>query len=72
MDKITLVIPCYNEQETIPYLKTELYKLFDSTNEVEFEIIMVDNCSSDNTLNLMKELHSTDNRFHYISFSKNL
>ena len=71
MDKITIVIPCFNEQETIPYLKAELYKLFDSTNEVEFEIIMVDNCSSDNTLKLMKELNVTDNRFHYISFSKN-
>ena len=71
MDKITLVIPCYNEQETIPYLKTELYKLFDSTNEVEFEIIMVDNCSSDNTLKMMKELNDKDSRFHYISFSKN-
>ena len=71
MDKITIVIPCYNEQETIPYLKTELDKLFNSTNEVEFEIIMVDNCSKDNTLKLMKELHDEDSRFHYISFSKN-
>ena len=71
MDKITIVIPCFNEQETIPYLKTELYKLFNSTNEVEFEIIMVDNCSTDDTLKLMKDLSKDDNRFHYISFSKN-
>ena len=71
MDKITIVIPCYNEQETIPYLKVELYKLFDATKDVTFEIIMVDNSSNDNTLNMMKELHNADNRFHYISFSKN-
>lgn len=71
MDKISIIIPCYNEQETIPFLKTELYKLLNSMNEVEFEVIMVDNCSTDNTLNMMKELKSSDNRFHYISFSKN-
>ena len=71
MDKITIVIPCYNEQETIPFLKTELYKLIDSMKEVEFEVIMVDNSSNDNTLSMMKELKSNDDRFHYISFSKN-
>lgn len=71
MDKITIVIPCYNEQETIPFLKTELYKLIDSMKDVEFEFIMVDNSSTDNTLNMMKELKTNDDRFHYISFSKN-
>lgn len=71
MDKISIIIPCYNEQESLPFLKTELYKLIDSMNNVEFEFIMVDNCSNDNTLNMMKELHSLDKRFHYISFSKN-
>ena len=71
MDKITIVVPCYNEQETIPFLKTELYKLIDSMKDVEFEVIMVDNSSNDNTLNMMKELKSNDDRFHYISFSKN-
>ena len=71
MDKITIVIPCYNEQESIPFLKTELYKVINSINNIDFEIIMVDNCSNDNTLNMMKELSKSDNRFHYISFSKN-
>lgn len=71
MDKITIVIPCYNEQETISFLKTELYKLLDSMKNVEFEVIMVDNSSTDNTLSMMKDLKSHDDRFHYISFSKN-
>lgn len=71
MDKISIIIPCYNEEEAIPYLKTEIFKVINSKSDVEFEIIMVDNCSTDNTLNMMKELKATDNRFHYISFSKN-
>lgn len=71
MDKISIIIPCFNEQETIPYLKNELYKVLNSMNDVEFEIIMVDNCSTDNTLSMMKDLKASDNRFHYISFSKN-
>ena len=71
MDKISIIIPCYNEQESIPYLKRELYKVINSISDVEFEVIMVDNCSTDNTLNLMKELKQSDSRFHYISFSKN-
>ena len=71
MDKISIIIPCFNEQETIPYLKNELYKVLNSMNDIEFEIIMVDNCSTDNTLSMMKDLKASDNRFHYISFSKN-
>ena len=71
MDKISLIIPCYNEEVTIPYLKEELYKVMDSFEDVEFEVILVDNCSEDNTLNMMKELRKKDKRFQYISFSKN-
>ena len=71
MDKISIIIPCYNEEDTIPYLKQELYKLMDSMREVSFEIIMVDNCSEDRTLDLMKQLHADDPRFGYISFSRN-
>lgn len=71
MDKISLVIPCYNEQATIPYLRKELDRVMALFDGVEFEIILVDNCSEDNTLNLMKQLHEEDDRFQYISFSRN-
>ena len=71
MDKISLIIPCYNEQDTIPHLKKELYRIMDSFKEVEFEVILVDNCSEDATLSMMKELHEQDGRFQYISFSRN-
>jgi len=71
MDKISLIIPCYNEQDTIPYLKGELEKVMGSFENVEFEVILIDNCSEDNTLQLMKELHDSDARYQYISFSRN-
>ena len=71
MDKISLVIPCYNEEESIPFLEIELNKLMDKMKEVHFEIIMVDNASIDHTLDMMKDLNKKDRRFKYISFSRN-
>lgn len=71
MDLISLVIPCYNEEEAIPLLYPELVKISEQMNYVKFEFIMVDNCSEDRTLELMKELHAKDSRVRYISFSRN-
>ena len=71
MDLISLVIPCYNEEEAIPLLYPELVKISEQMNYVNFEFIMVDNCSEDRTLELMKELHQKDPRVRYISFSRN-
>lgn len=71
MDKISLVIPCYNEEESIPFLEKELERVMTMMNEVSFEVILVDNCSEDNTLKLMKELHERNSIYQYISFSRN-
>ena len=71
MDKISLIIPCYNEQDTIPHLKKELDRIMGEFEGVTFEVILVDNCSEDATLRMMKEIHESDERFQYISFSRN-
>lgn len=71
MDKISIIIPCYNEQESIPYLRTELDKIMELFDGVSFEVIMIDNCSEDQTLSLMKKIHEEDRRYQYISFSRN-
>lgn len=71
MALISLVIPCYNEEEAIPLLYPELVAISEQMNYVEFEFIMVDNCSEDRTLELMRELHEKDSRVRYISFSRN-
>ncbi len=71
MDKISIIVPCYNEQDTIPYLKDELNRVMALFENVSFEVIMIDNCSEDATLSIMQELHKNDDRYQYISFSRN-
>lgn len=71
MDKISLIIPCYNEELAFPIMINEVTKLMDRINYVDFEILLIDNCSEDRTLELMKEIKNKDNRFKYISFSRN-
>lgn len=71
MDKISLVIPCYNEQDTLPFLEKEIEKVIDKFDKVDFEVILIDNCSEDNTLKLMKDLHKKNTMYKYISFSRN-
>lgn len=71
MDKISLIIPCYNEEESLPYLETELTKTIGGMQDVTFEVILVDDCSADHTLELIKELHEKNHIFQYISFSRN-
>ncbi len=70
-DKITLIIPCYNEEDTLPFMEKELEKVMSSFGDVAFEVILVDNCSEDGTLNLMKQLHEKNPVYQYISFSRN-
>lgn len=71
MDKISLVIPCYNEEESIPILIKSLEKLMKKMDYVSFEVILVDNCSTDKTLKLLKDLHKKNKMYEYISFSRN-
>lgn len=72
MKKIAIVVPCYNEQEAIPYFYEEINKVSNNMNSnAEFEFLFVNDGSKDNTLNVLRELSKKDNRIKYISFSKN-
>ncbi len=70
MEKISLVVPCFNEQEVIEIFHKEILKVQKDMNNVEFEIIFVNDGSSDKTLELMRKLSSNKN-VRYISFSRN-
>lgn len=72
MKKIAIVVPCYNEQEAIPYFYEEVNKVSNTMNDnAEFEFLFVNDGSKDDTLKVLRELSQKDNRVKYISFSKN-
>lgn len=70
-DKISLIVPCYNEQDSIPYFYEEALRVSKEMNNVEFEMIFVNDGSIDNTLGILRDLAKNDKHVRYISFSKN-
>lgn len=77
MDKelITLVVPCYNEQEVLPLFYNEIIRVTDDMkskqNFLEFEFLFINDGSKDQTLDILRELSKSDKRVRYISFSRN-
>ena len=70
MKKISVVIPCFNEQEAVPLFYEAFLKETSGMN-VEFEFVFVDDGSRDGTLAAFDSLHERDGRVHYVSFSRN-
>lgn len=68
--KLSVVVPCFNEQEAVPIFYNEVKKIL-VTLKVEYEIIFIDDGSSDKTLEEVKELSEKDKGVHYVSFSRN-
>ena len=70
MEKCTIVVPCYNEEEAVPLF-------YEATNEalkdmpLEIEYLFVNDGSRDKTLDVLRELSEKDARVHYVSFSRN-
>lgn len=72
MKKLSIIVPCYNEMDAIPLFYNEVLKIQSKFDEkIEFEIIFVDDGSSDDTLNVIKTLNSKDKSVQYVSFSRN-
>lgn len=71
MDKISIIVPCYNEEKALPFFYEEIIKMVQKLNTLEFEFIFVNDGSKDNTLNILKALEYKDKRIKYISFSRN-
>ncbi len=70
MKKISLIIPCYNEEASIPLFYAEAVKVLNGM-DVEYELIFVNDGSRDGTLRILKELASADSHVVYLSFSRN-
>ena len=71
MKKISIIIPAYNEEETIPYLYERLDKLMNSIENYTFEVLFINDGSKDTTLAKIKELRQKDERINYVDFSRN-
>lgn len=70
MKKISIIIPCYNEEVTIPYFYKEINKITNSMKN-EFEFIFINDGSEDKTISVIKEYSQKDKRIKFIDFSKN-
>ena len=71
MEKISVIVPCYNEEEALPLFYKEINKAIKKMSNVSFELIFVDDGSSDRTLNVIKGFSKDDDNVRYISFSRN-
>ena len=69
--KISLIIPCHNEEKAIPFLYEELDKVSKELSKYEMEFLFVNDGSTDGTIEILRELAAKDVRIHYYSFSRN-
>jgi len=71
MCKISIIIPCYYEEKSLPFFYKEIDNVSKQMENIEFEFIFVNDGSKDNTLNVIKEYSDIDLRVKYISLSRN-
>ena len=67
---LSIIVPCFNEEESIPLFYEAMEKIKPQLNE-EYEYIFINDGSKDGTLNVLRELHTLDESVHYLSFSRN-
>ena len=67
---ISLIVPCYNEEEALPIFYQETTKVLE-TMDVDYELLIIDDGSKDKTYQIAKELAEKDKHIKYISFSRN-
>lgn len=71
MKKISVIIPAYNEEESIPKLYDRVEKVMSSMKKYEFEILFINDGSKDRTIEIIKKMREKDNRICYVDFSRN-
>ena len=70
-EKISIVVPCYNEEESLPIFYEEITKVSKKLKEVDFEYVFINDGSKDKTLSILRDLSKKDNKVRYVSFSRN-
>lgn len=69
--EISIVIPCFNEEEAIPIFYEETLRVLKTMSLPSFEFVFIDDGSSDRTLEVLKEISTKDKTVHFVSFSRN-
>lgn len=70
-EKISIIVPCYNEEESLPIFYKEIDRISKEMNEVIFEFLFINDGSCDRTLEILRNMAKKDDRVRYISFSRN-
>jgi glycosyltransferase involved in cell wall biosynthesis len=70
-EKISIVVPCYNEEEALPLFYKEICKVAKEMKFVDFEFLFINDGSRDKTLDILRDLSKKDKRVRFISFSRN-
>ncbi len=68
---LSLVVPCYNEKEALPYFMEEVEKVTKEIKDIETEVILINDGSKDETIEVIRELKKSYSCIRYLSFSRN-
>jgi glucosyltransferase len=71
MDLISVIVPCYDEEESLPQFYNKVSQVLTDMEDVNYELLFINDGSKDDTLSLLKEFSASDERVNYISFSRN-
>ena len=70
-EKISIIVPCYNEEEVLPIFYKEINRVSKEMKNVDFEFLFINDGSRDKTLDILRDLSKKDKRVRFISFSRN-
>lgn len=70
-EKISIIVPCYNEEEALPIFYKEINRVSKEMKNVDFEFLFINDGSRDKTLDILRDLSKNDKRVRFISFSRN-
>ena len=71
MKKISILVPCYNEEENVKAISEAIINEINKLEKYDYELVFIDNCSTDNTQNIISELCSENNKIKAIFNCKN-
>jgi glycosyltransferase involved in cell wall biosynthesis len=71
MKKVSIIVPCYNEQASLPHLYEALCKEMDAMPKYSWELLFVNDGSSDQTMQIIEDLYQRDGRVSYVDLSRN-